>query len=356
MLHRIYGIQQIGVGTSNFAKTFQWYIDNLGFDAKIFEDNTVAELMLPYTGGEPHQRRAGLAMNLQGGGGLEIWQYKDRAPEPPQLFVQLGDFGIFAAKVRCPNIDKAYRHLVSQNTKPLCPPSPNPAGVQHFFVADPAGNLIDVVEDSLMYSNMKQPTSGICGALIGVSDINEARRVYSDILGYDQVVYDVEGAAEDFFCLPGGGERIHRVLLTHSQPRQGGFSKLFGTSSIELVQCLDRSPQKIFKNRLWGDIGFIHLCFDIKNMAELERLCNSKGFPFTVDSNVKGRFDMGDAAGHFTYIEDPDGTLIEFVETYKVPLIKALGISLNMEKKPIDATIPDWLIKLLRIKRVKKVV
>ena len=32
---------------------------------------------------------------------------------------------------------------------------------------------------------------------------------------------------------------------------------------------------------------------------------------------------MGDAAGQFAYIEDPDGTLIEFVETHKVPLVKA---------------------------------
>lgn len=356
MAHRIYGIQQIGLGTSNFAKTHQWYIDNLGFDAKIFEDNTVAELMLPYTGGEPHQRRAGLAMNLQGGSGLEIWQYKDRTPEPPHIFVQLGDFGIFAAKVKCPNIDAAYKHLTNNGVKPLSLPIPNPVGTPHFFVADPAGNLIDVVEEANMYQKMGLPTSGICGAIVGVSNIDDAMRLYSGILGYDKVVYDKQGASEDFFGLPGGGEKMRRVLLTHTEPRKGGFSKLFGTSYIELVQCLDRRPQKIFKNRLWGDIGFIHLCFDIKNMAELERLCNSKGFPFTVDSNVKGHFDMGDAAGHFTYIEDPDGTLIEFVETYKVPLIKALGIKLNMENKPADANIPDWIIRLLKLKRAKKAV
>ena len=32
-------------------------------------------------------------------------------------------------------------------------------------------------------------------------------------------------------------------------------------------------------------------------------------------------FTMGDAGGHFTYIEDPDGYLIEFVETHKIPII-----------------------------------
>ena len=38
---------------------------------------------------------------------------------------------------------------------------------------------------------------------------------------------------------------------------------------------------------------------------------------------------MGEAAGHFSYIQDPDGTLIEFVETHKVPILKKLdGISI----------------------------
>jgi len=34
---------------------------------------------------------------------------------------------------------------------------------------------------------------------------------------------------------------------------------------------------------------------------------------------------MGEASGHFAYVEDPDGTLIEFVETHKIPIIKKLG-------------------------------
>ena len=42
---------------------------------------------------------------------------------------------------------------------------------------------------------------------------------------------------------------------------------------------------------------------------------------------------MGEAAGHFAYIEDPDGTLIEFVETLKIPIIKKLGWYINLEKR-----------------------
>ena len=72
----ISGIQQVGIGIPNLAEAFGWYNKYLGFDARIFDDEGVAELMLPYTGGKPQQRRAILAMNMRGGGGLEIWQPK----------------------------------------------------------------------------------------------------------------------------------------------------------------------------------------------------------------------------------------------------------------------------------------
>jgi len=55
-------------------------------------------------------------------------------------------------------------------------------------------------------------------------------------------------------------------------------------------------------------------------MDHLKKECEEAGFHFTVDSAES--FDMGEAAGHFSYIEDPDGTLIEFVETHKIPIIK----------------------------------
>ncbi len=62
---------------------------------------------------------------------------------------------------------------------------------------------------------------------------------------------------------------------------------------------------------------------------------------------------MGEAAGHFSYIEDPDGTLIEFVETHKVPIIKKLGLYLNMKNRNPDKNLPDWMVKMLGLTKVK---
>ena len=132
---------------------------------------------------------------------------------------------------------------------------------------------------------------------------------------------------------------------------------MLGDSRIELLQVKDRKAQKIYKNRYWGDPGFIHICFDIRGMDALKRECTEKGFSFKVDSHVRhnrdNSFDMGDAAGHFAYIEDPDGTLIEFVETHKVPVIKKLGWYIRLNKKDAHKPLPNWLIKALSFNRVK---
>ena len=85
-------------------EAWKWYIDQFGMDCRIFEDEAVAKLMLPYTGGEPRSRHAVLALNLQSGGGFEIWQYKGREPVKIKEEIRIGDLGIIACKMKVKNI------------------------------------------------------------------------------------------------------------------------------------------------------------------------------------------------------------------------------------------------------------
>jgi catechol 2,3-dioxygenase-like lactoylglutathione lyase family enzyme len=336
---------------------WKWYYDVFGTDIRVFEDKTVAELMLPYTGGFPRKRHAALAFNLQGGGGFEIWQYTDRTPKSADFNIQLGDYGIYAAKVKCKDIDATYELFRSKQLNLINKPLEGPDGEKRFFVRDPYGNHFQIEEGNSWYKEENKLTGGAYGAMIGVSDIDASLKVYSDILGYDRIIYDKEGSFDDIHDLPGGDHHFRRVLLTHSEPREGGFSPLLGDSKIELVQVKNRTPSKIYKDRFWGDPGFIHLCFDIHGMSALRQECTEKGFDFTVDSYVKhnqdNSFDMGEAAGHFAYIEDPDGTLIEFVETHKVPIIKKLGWYINLRNRNPRKPLPNWMIKALSFNRVK---
>jgi hypothetical protein len=86
-------------------------------------------------------------------------------------------------------------------------------------------------------------------------------------------------------------------------------------------------------------------------MEILEKKCAKVGFPFTVNS--RDSFDMGEASGHFSYLEDPDGTLIEFVETHRMPIIKKLGLYLDLRKRDAHKPLPDWMLKSLKFARVR---
>ena len=78
------------------------------------------------------------------------------------------------------------------------------------------------------------------------------------------------------------------------------------------------------------------------------KFCADKGYPFTVDSCPGDEhFDMGDASGHFTYLEDPDGTLLEFVETEKIPVAKKLGWYIDMTTRNPEKVLPKFLFKLI---------
>jgi catechol 2,3-dioxygenase-like lactoylglutathione lyase family enzyme len=349
----ISGIQQIGIGVPDVREAWKWYIQAFGVDIRMFEDKAVAEHMLPYTGGKPQKRHAALALNMQGGGGFEIWQYVERTPLSPGFEIQLGDLGIMAAKIKCHNAKATYDMLKSQGTTMLSGVLRDPRGKEHFFIKDPYNNIFQLVTSKNWFRNEKKMTGAAYGAVIGVSDMEKARDFYAGILGYDELIFDETSVFGEYAGLPGGNNRFRRVLLRPAKPRMGAFSPVFGTSEIELVQVLDREPRKIYHERFWGDLGFIHLCFDIRGMNLLREECKKKGCPFTVD--VDHSFDMGEAAGSFSYTEDPDGTLIEFVETHKIPILKSIGWYLHLRNRRPDKALPRWLLNALSFNRAKDI-
>ncbi len=348
----ISGIQQMGIGIPNVYEAWEWYGTHLGMDIAVFDEAAEAGLMLPYTGGEPRSRHAILALNMQGGGGMEIWQYTSRIPQLAKFEIALGDLGIFITKIKSKDAKASFDFLKQKGVHFLSNLKKNPIGTPHFYIQDRYGNVFEIVEAYNWFrKHHSNHSGGVFGAVIGVTDIDKSIAFYSEILGYDKKVLDEIGVFSDFERLNGGKQKFRRVLLKHSQSRVGAFSKMLGESEIELVQKINGSARKIFQDRMWGDLGFIHLCFDVNGMDKFRTFCASKGHQFTVDSSES--FDMGEAAGHFSYIEDPDGTLIEFVETHKVPILKKLNWYLDLRKRNPEKSLPNWMLRTMALNRKK---
>ena len=257
----ITGIQQMGVGVKNAAEAWTWYRKMFGMDINVFESTDVAEFMLPHTDGKPRKKYAALAVNMEGGGGFEIWQHKGHDPRYADFELKLGDLGIFITKLKTRDAEKAYAFHKAQGVEVLGELSKTPAGVKHYYVADPYNNVFEIVEEPVCYKKQKSVNGGVYGAVIGCTNVERSLVVYQDILGYDEIVYDVTDVFDDFAPLNGGEKQCRRVLLRHSQERQGPFSKLFGPTQIELVQVLNGEPRNIYENRIMGRAWFYTFVF-----------------------------------------------------------------------------------------------
>lgn len=347
----INGIQQVGIGVKDAKQAWAWYRKAFKMDVPIFQDSAEAKLMTCYTSGKVESRHAILALNMQGGGGFEIWQYTSKEPLKSEVELTWKDLGILAVKMRCHDIHKTHAHLKSVGADMLGEPVKNPLGIWHFYVKDPFGNLFELIENDSWFSKNKDLTGGVLGVVIGVSSIDDALPVYQKHLMQTEMLCDKTGVWEDFSQVGEGATEYRRVILQGSSVMTGAFGRLFCQTQIELIETKNQPRNRAFEDRNWGDLGFIHVCFDVNGMSDIKEKLAKEGIMLTVDSGSE--FDMGKAAGRFSYLEDPDGTWIEMVETFKVPIMEKLGWYLNLDKRDNTKNLPNFIVKLLSLNRVK---
>jgi len=343
----ITGIQQVGIGVRNLKNAWSWYRTVFNVDVPVFNDKADAALMKKYTGNEVHSRHAVMALNMMGGGGFEVWQFTSRTPEAAQFKPQFGDLGINAVKIKARNPEESYHHFKATSPDGLSDFFTHPNYGKTFWKYDPFGNLFQIVRSPSWFKKGFGFTGGVCGVFLGVSSIEKTLPLFTNVLGFKHILFDETGIFKDFE----DNQTYRRICLRKPQIDEGAFSRLLGHIDIELIEVKTREPRKIYQNRYWGDPGFIHVCFDVNNMDELKKKCEQHNYPFTVDSD--NSFDMGEAAGRFSYIEDPDGTLIEFVQTHKVPVMKNWGWFINLKNRDKLKPLPNWMLHTMSFNRVK---
>ncbi|WP_298391950.1 VOC family protein [Flavobacterium sp.] len=335
------GVQQIGIGVTDVEKAMHTYKHLFGMDVLIFDDVAPASLMTQYTGNQVYNRRAILTMNLKGGGGLELWQFLNRTPQVTTE-VKLGDLGISAAIIKTDSLEKSHKRLSEIENISVSEIVNCESGASYIWVND-GQNDFKIIPQNDWFQSSTYDVGGIIGAVIGVSNMETSLHFYQQVLGFETVLYDIQTSDN--------GREFRKIGLQKTATGKGAFNKLLGNVVIELVQILNEVPKKIFSNRFWGDCGFIHLCFDVLDMDALKLHAEKNNYHFSVDSN--NSFAMDNASGRFCYIEDPDGTLIELVETHKVPIMKKLGWYLDLTKRNREKPLPNWMIKMLALSKVK---
>lgn len=344
----INGIQQMGIGTTDVRKSFNWYRRNFGFDVPVFDEAAEAPLMTQYTGGKVHARHAILAMNLNGGGGMEIWQFTSRRSADQHPFSLLSN-GLLVTKIKCRD-SKLGHKSVEQNAGSGI--SKDPTGANCFSLTDPFGNPFIASETNNWYQQKHSLFGGIEGVIVGVSDMEKSLKFYREVLEIDKVVYDEKAVFDDLKGLQDGDKKFRRVRLEPSQRNTGAFSEVFGAFHVELLQPVDLTSAKHnLDGRFWGDQGYIHLCFDVNEMDGIKQRAAAMNNAFTIDSGDS--FNMGEAAGRFAYLEDPDGSLIELVETDKITVSKKLNWLLTLSQKRKKKPLPRWLFSVMAFNRVK---
>jgi catechol 2,3-dioxygenase-like lactoylglutathione lyase family enzyme len=312
----ITAFQHIGMGVYDVDKTYAFWKNNLGFKMKLNDHTGYDEQMEPILGDRLEMRML-MAMNVAGGGAIEIVQHTSTAPKEPPSPIEWGDIGILDVGVKAFRLDDVCRKLKGRGVEFLTPVREMKLDwggtVRFAYLRDPDGLLVSLVEDP---SGKRPRVGGIVQVTVGVRDLDAAKDFYTKMLGFDQVVHetdDLTGIDEVT-----GGKKTRMAVLRQPSTLKSSLPVL-EPGSVRLVQTPDYRGRNTFEGRRWGDIGCMEFALDVDDVKS------------TFESLVAGGaeryqpptlMDMGSGSvGSFAYVKDPDGNTIEMVEVSKVMFV-----------------------------------
>lgn len=318
--------QHVGIGVSDISRSYDFYRKVLGFSVKLNDHEAELDEMVSIVG-SLERMKVIMAMNMAGGGAVELVQQKSSGPR--QLpDVRWGDLGFIAAGLKATRLRELMDMLDAKGAEfltPMITTEVEDGGTWlSAYLRDPDGIIIELLEtpESGAKRKKKPRVGGFNHVVIGVSDVKESVDFYSDVIGYDAVVFDRKEPPEGIEPVTGGAE--HRsVMLKRSRkptsrlPLEGGM--------IQLVKSESFKGQPLFEGRRWGDVGIMEVAVDVSDIEQTySKLVDDGAEPFCEPT----RIDMGwGSAGAFAYVKDPDGNIVELVEVEKLGFLPPTVIS-----------------------------
>ena len=172
---------------------------------------------------------------------------------------------------------------------------------------------------------------GVHHMAIGVRKLEPIRAFYRDVLDFTVIFSDFPTG--EYPALAGivRGPRVVFDAVLFAQPA-GGIV-------LELMQMIDPTPRPVRKDTKYGDIGLAKISITVPDVELFYREMKEKvSFcfePRSVDIPSFGPYG-------FVYARDPEGNLMEFVSTPKMPVqgrfggIAFLGVAVTDLNRSVD--------------------
>jgi catechol 2,3-dioxygenase-like lactoylglutathione lyase family enzyme len=300
----------VGIGVNDAARAYRFYRDELGFRQKLADRTAYADELSSIIGASVKMRMI-MASNERGGGAVKLVEHLSTRPLQPQEEVQWGDIGLLEIGLGAYRLEELYLDLKSRGVEFLTPVRSmdlSEGGRELYaYLRDPEGSLIQLVESG---GGKRPAVGGVRHVAIGVSDMEKARELYGDFLGFDGVVHEFKGRLPELDSITGGKEMELVYLEQGAVP--GAPMILSHRALIKLVYTPGYNGNPIYEGRRWGDIGLTEIAFEKDDLGKAVNLLISGGVELL---QAPARFPAGAGVrGSFAYLKDPGGVIIEMIE------------------------------------------
>ncbi len=312
----ISGFQHVGMGVRDMDRTYGFYKRVMGFKLKL-NDHQRYEKEMEQIIGDLVEMRILMAMNVAGGGAIELVQHTSTPCRELAEPAEWGDIGVLEVGFKAFKLDELHARMTAQGVDFLTPVRTmelsEGGSVRYTYLRDPDGLLIQLVEEP---GGRRPMVGGVVHAAIGVSDLDKARDFYSRIAGFDRLVHyseEVPGLEEVT-----GGKKTAMAIL--KQP--GGLPAnlpVIEAGAVKLVHTPEYHGKRLFEGRRWGDLGCMEMALDVTGLREVYEGMLAAGAESYCPPT---RIDMGSGSiGSFAYVKDPDGNILELVDVEKVMFV-----------------------------------
>ncbi len=301
-MHKIKGVDHVGIGVKDFTGMKSFYRDILGF-TRIFgempeEDHPPIQ---PLIRTAPALHSAIQIQQEAGGLAVALFHAVKPVPRPIRKDFRYGDIGINKTTIAVSGIEEFYKNLqgkIKFCTKPKSIKIPGWGDYNFVYAKDPEGNLIEFV------SGPKFETQGQFGGVrwigISVTELERSREFYQRHLGFDQVLIETHelfsGAVDE---LTGFKTKVRSCVISNGT----------ANGAVELIELVQPRGRSIPFGVNWGDWGYLQLCLLGTNIKDTEVYYTEADMDFMLKPQA---IDDPEHAGlAFLYVRDPDGIPVE---------------------------------------------